>query len=92
MSTQTAPNALAYSCEVSGLKPGPTFGIGVHTFFGQFVALDVELRDVMAQLNPSGRDVNGDGVADNSDLTWTHTYVLGANLVLYLPTAAKISP
>jgi hypothetical protein len=86
------PNSLRYYCEVSGLKPGPTFGVGLHTFFGQFVALNVELRDVMAQLNPSGRDVNGDGAADNGDLSWTHTYVLGGNLVLYFPTTAKISP
>src|SRR4051794_32948018 len=43
-----------YVCGVSGLKPGPTFGVGFHTFFGQAVGLAVELRDVMAQLNPSG--------------------------------------
>jgi outer membrane beta-barrel protein len=81
-----------YYCEVSGFKAGPTFGVGMHTFFGQGVALNVELRDVMAQLNPSGRDVNGDGMADSSDLSWTHTYLLGANLVLYLPFTPKVSP
>ena len=80
-----------YYCEVSGLKVGPTFGVGLHTFFGQGVALNVELRDTMAQLNPSGRDVNGDGMADQNDLTWTHTYMLGANLVLFLPFTPKIS-
>ena len=80
-----------YVCGVKGLKPGPTFGVGFHTFFGQGVALAVELRDVMAQLNPSGRDVNGDQIANEQDLSWTHTYVLTGNLVLYLPFQAKIS-
>jgi len=91
-SDQTAPNPDHYYCGVSGFKPGPTFGVGFHTYFGQAVALNVELRDMMAQLNPSGRDVNGDGQADNSDLSWTHTWVLGGNLVVYLPFTANVSP
>jgi outer membrane beta-barrel protein len=81
-----------YYCEVSGLKVGPTFGVGLHTFFGQGVALNVELRDTMAQLNPSGRDVNGDGMADANDLTWTHTFMVGGNLVVFLPFSPKVSP
>jgi|SRR5215831_7912712 len=81
-----------YVCGVTGWKIGPTFGLGFHTFFGQGVALAVELRDVMAQLNPSGRDVNGDQVADTQDLSWTHTYTLTGSLVVYLPFNAKISP
>ena len=81
-----------YVCAVKGLKPGPTFGVGFHTFFGQGVGLAVDLRDVMAQLNPSGRDVNGDLQADKNDLSWTHTYVLTGNLVVYLPFQAKVSP
>ena len=80
-----------YYCETSGMKIGPTFGVGLHTFFGQGVALNVELRDTMAQLNPSGRDVNGDGMADQNDLTWTHTFMVGGNLVLFLPFTPKIS-
>jgi len=94
--SQTAPadvtSASRYVCGVTGWKIGPTFGVGFHTFFGQGVALAVELRDVMAQLNPSGRDVNGDQVADTQDLSWTHTYTLTGSLVVYLPFQAKISP
>ena len=81
-----------YVCGVTGWKIGPTFGIGFHTFFHQGVALAFELRDLMAQLNPSGRDVNGDQVADTQDLSWTHTYTLTGSLVVYLPFQAKISP
>jgi len=91
-SDQANPDPNRYYCGVSGLKPGPTFGVGFHTFFGQGVALNVELRDVMAQLNPSGRDVNGDGQADTNDLSWTHTWLLGANVVVYLPFTAHVSP
>jgi outer membrane beta-barrel protein len=91
-SSQGSPDPDHYYCGVSGLKPGPTFGVGFHTYFGQGVALNVELRDVMAQLNPSGRDVNGDGQADNSDLSWTHTWLVGGSLVVYLPFTAHVSP
>jgi outer membrane beta-barrel protein len=90
-SSQMNPNFSRYSCGVTGTKIGPTFGVGLHTFFGQAVGLNVEVRDVMAQLNPSGRDTNGDQAADSADLTWTHTYVLTGNLVVYLPFSAKVS-
>jgi hypothetical protein len=91
-SDQGNPNPSRYYCEVSGWKVGPTFGAGFHTFFGQGVGLNVELRDTMAQLNPAGRDVNGDGQANNDDLAWTHTWMVGGNLVLFLPFSAKVSP
>jgi outer membrane beta-barrel protein len=92
---QTPPtdpaNPDKYVCGVKGTKIGGKVGVGFHTFFGQTVALGVELSDIIAQLNPSGRDVNGDLVADNNDLTWTNTFVLTANLTVYFPSA-KISP
>jgi hypothetical protein len=80
-----------YVCAVRGTKPGGKIGVGFHSFFGQTVALAVELSDVIAQLNPSGRDVNGDGQADKNDLSWTHTLLLTGNLTVYFPSA-KISP
>jgi outer membrane beta-barrel protein len=81
-----------YVCGVSGTKIGGTVAVGVHSYIGQSVALGVELRDVIAQLNPSGRDVNGDLVADNNDLSWTNTWIITANLAVYLPFQAKVSP
>jgi hypothetical protein len=92
---QAAPtdpgDANKYVCAVKGTKIGGKVGVGFHSFFGQTVALGVELSDVIAQLNPSGRDVNGDLVADNNDLSWTNTFLLTANLTVYFPSA-KISP
>jgi outer membrane beta-barrel protein len=79
------------SCGISGLKPGFTFGVGLHSFFNDWFALNIELRDFLARLDPSGRDVNGDSVADSHDLTWTSTYMVSANLMFFLPGTAAIS-
>jgi len=84
--------ANAYFCGVSGTKFGGNFGLGLHSYFNHWMALNVELRDILAQLNPSGRDTNVDLQANNADLTWTHTVSLAANLVFYLPATPSISP
>lgn len=81
-----------YYCGTTGTKVGGTFGVGLHSYFTHWLALDVELRDLLAQLNPSGRDTNGDLSATTADLTWTHTISVGANLVFYLPATPSISP
>jgi outer membrane beta-barrel protein len=81
-----------FSCAVSGSKFGGTFGVGFHSYFNHWMALNVELRDMLAQLDPSGRDTNVDLHADQNDLTWTHTWLWAANLVFYLPATPSISP
>ena len=47
---------------------------------------------MLAQLNPAGRDVNGDQVANADDASWINTLVLSANIVVYLPATPSISP
>jgi outer membrane beta-barrel protein len=79
------------SCSESGLKPAANFGIGLHSYFNDWLALNIELRDLLARLNPSGRDVNGDGAANSDDQTWTSTYVVTANIMFFLPGRAAIS-
>jgi outer membrane beta-barrel protein len=81
-----------YFCGVTGTKLGGTFGAGFHTYFTHWLALNVELRDILAKLNPSGRDTNSDLHANNDDLSWTHTISVGANLVFYLPATPNVSP
>ncbi len=81
-----------FYCGTTGTKVGGTFGVGLHSYFTHWMALNVELRDILAQLNPSGRDTNGDLMATTADLTWTHTISVGAQLVFYLPTTPNISP
>ena len=83
--------ATGSSCGVSGYKPGFEGGLGLHTFFNQWVGLNVEVRDFYAHINPSGRDVNGDGIANSADETWGSTYMATANLVIFLPSTAAIS-
>jgi outer membrane beta-barrel protein len=80
------------SCGMSGAKLGGNVGLGLHTFFNQFVALNVELRDVIAKLNPSGRDTNGDSFARLDDATWQSTYMVTGNIMFFFPTVAAISP
>jgi outer membrane beta-barrel protein len=79
-------------CVVTGMKPGGTFGLGFHSFFNDFVALNVELRDVLIKDNPAGRDVNGDMNADNKDLSFTSHLMAVLGLTIYLPATASISP
>jgi outer membrane beta-barrel protein len=79
------------SCAVTGIKPGPTFGVGIHSFINQFVALNLELRDIVAQNNSAGRDVNGDGRATTADLGWEHTVTTMLNVTFLLPAKAEIS-
>jgi outer membrane beta-barrel protein len=79
------------SCGISGFKPGGTAGVGLHLFIKQWLALGVELRDIVARINPSGRDVNGDGFARTDDIGWGSTYIVTTNLTVYLPSAAVIS-
>lgn len=81
-----------YYCGTTGNRPGFTFGVGLHSYFNNWLALNVELRDILAKLNPSGRDTNGDLRATTDDLAWTHTIGLAANLVVYLPATPRISP
>jgi outer membrane beta-barrel protein len=81
----------AYYCGVSGSKLAATYGLGLHSYFNHWMALNIELRDMLAKLNPSGRDTNGDLHATTADLTWTHTFILAANLVFYLPSTPSIS-
>ena len=90
-SAGTAGERSAYYCGVSGSKLAATYGLGLHSYFNHWMALNVELRDMLAKLNPSGRDTNGDLHATTADLTWTHTFIVSANLVFYLPSTPSIS-
>ena len=86
-----APPAQPPPCAVTGFKLGVNTGVGVHSFINQFLALNLELRDVVAPNNAAGRDVNGDRRVDNNDLNWGSTFMATLNFVLYLPTVADIS-
>jgi outer membrane beta-barrel protein len=84
-------NAANLVCVVTGMKLGGTVGGGFHSFFNDFLALNVELRSVVIKDNPAGRDVNGDQQASNADLTWTPHLMATLGLTLFFPTTAPIS-
>ena len=79
-------------CVVTGSKIGATFGGGFHSFFNNFLALNVELRDVLIKDNPAGRDVNGDQTVNNADLTLTQHWLAVIGLTVYFPANASVSP
>ena len=79
----------ANSCPVTGLKIGGNFGVGMRSYFNHFFSMDVEIRDLLLRNNPAGRDETGDRVADDQDLTWDSTYMVGINLTFFLPPRAK---
>jgi outer membrane beta-barrel protein len=91
MSVTGTPMRGDLRCSPAGTAIGANFGVGLHSFFNQWFAFNLELRDFLAQINPSGRDVNADFVANSADNTWTHTLMVTGNLVFYLPTTASIS-
>jgi hypothetical protein len=81
----------ANSCPVTGLKIGGNFGLGMRSYFNNFFSMDVEVRDLLLRNNPAGRDETGDRVADDQDLTWDSTYMVGINLTFFLPPRAPVS-
>jgi outer membrane beta-barrel protein len=91
LATPGVPTRDELRCSPAGTKPGFNFGVGLHSYFNQWFAFNLELRDFLAQINPSGRDVNADKVANSGDNTWVSTFMVTGNLVFYLPTTASIS-
>lgn len=79
------------SCVVTGSAFGGSVAAGFHSFFNDYVALSVELRDIAIKDNPAGRDVNGDQFADKRDLTWTQHWMATLGVSVFFPKA-DISP
>lgn len=78
-------------CPVRGMKIGPQAGIGMHTFFNDFVSLNIEARDIWLSNNPSGFDETGDKIANDEDMRMTHHFMVGFNVTFLLPPTARIS-
>ncbi len=77
------------NCPFTGMKAGPNFGLGMHTYFNDLVALNIELRDVLVKHNPAGRDENGDMVTNSDDNRLNSNYILTFNVAFFLPSKAK---
>lgn len=79
-------------CPVTGMKFGPAFGMGAHAFINDFVALNADVRDYLIwSNNPSGRDVNGDGLANEFDLGRDNNFVVTLNVTFFLPSKGRVT-
>jgi outer membrane beta-barrel protein len=90
-SDEPACTAPGPSCPVTGMKIGANFGIGMRTYFNDFVTMNLEARDIIIRNNPSGRDETGDRIADGEDLSWDSNYMVGLSFTFFLPPTARIS-
>jgi hypothetical protein len=79
------------SCPFVGMKVGANFGVGMHTYFTDYLSMNIEARDILLRNNPSGRDETGDQVADDEDLTWDSNYMVGINFTFLLPPSSRTS-
>lgn len=81
----------AASCPDVGTKLGGSLGLGMHAFIKDFLAVNLEVKDVVVNTNRAGQDVNADSFVDDKDHELTHNYILGLNLTVFFPTMPKIS-
>ena len=75
----------------AGFNPGVQFGGGLHIYFSDWGALDINVRDYMFGDNPSGLDFNHDSKVDDDDRRFLSHLFVGVGLAIYLPSTAKIS-
>ena len=93
--------SIDYSNKTKGFRPGGTFGVGLHLFFNNWIALNAELRDTVIRDNLAGRDINWDPAVSagvvlppavtDADIAWDHLFVVFIGASFYLPASVDIS-
>lgn len=89
-----ASEGLYYSCNASaekGMKIAGNGGLGAHAFLNNYLALALEIRDLIYKNNTAGRDVNGDKKTNASDLKLTNNFIFSINLQVFLPSKPRVS-
>lgn len=73
-------------------------GVGAHAFVSRWLALNLELHDLIYKNNASGRSVLGNlspednrPITTDRDMEWTNNFVFSLNFQFFLPTKPKIS-
>jgi outer membrane beta-barrel protein len=77
--------------QFAGVKIGGMIGVGIHMFFTDWLALQLELRDYIVKANPGGLDVNGDRILNGDDEGAQNNIFFGVGLSFLLPPKAKVS-
>ena len=75
----------------TGWKMGINLGVGMHAFITNYLALNIELHNLMYSNNAAGRDVTGSPTVDSADTQWTYNWFVGTNVVFFLPAQVKVS-
>jgi hypothetical protein len=75
----------------TGWKIPISLGFGMHAFANDFVAINVEVHNLMFKNNAAGRDVTGSKDINSQDLQWTFNWMVGLNCTFFLPATAKVS-
>jgi outer membrane beta-barrel protein len=78
--------------ENSGFKFGGMFGAGVHLYFTNWLGVNIEIRDYLANINQGGLDTNNDFKLNSKDETLANNLFFNLGLTFMLPPTAKISP
>ena len=78
------------------LNDGTQFGLyggaGVHVFFNDYLALDLNVRDYYFRDNPSGLDYTGDLQVTDDDNRLMHHFAVGLGVSLFFPRTADRTP
>jgi outer membrane beta-barrel protein len=93
-SNLSASDALFYSCSANvekGMKIAANGGLGAHAFLNNYLAIAIEIRDLVYKNNSAGRDVNGDKKTNSSDLKLTNNFLCSINLQVFLPSKPRVS-
>ena len=75
-----------------GNRLGLYLGGGIHLFLGDFIALDLTVRDYLFSDNPSGLDFDADLAVTDDDNRFLNHLFLGAGLSFFLPAKVDRTP
>lgn len=86
-----------------GFRPGVAWGLGMHVWANRFVAIGLELKDLIFEDNETGGDrtrgltskeqaAGGFAIVDADDRSYINHLFIGINATFFLPTRVTISP
>ncbi len=78
----------------TGVKVGASFGGGVHLFLNNFIALNLEVQDIVTSINLAGLNTTVDDIpplVDRGDSDVLHNVTMQIGAKFYIPFKAKRS-
>jgi outer membrane beta-barrel protein len=90
--TNNYKGAAQFDPQNTGAKVGPNFGAGLHLFFNNWFALNLEFRDTIVKNNNSGGDANGDFKVNSDDQKILNEFIASIGFSFYLPPSVSLTP